>query len=207
MNAWPVAAIFVISVGLGLRRGPIGGGVLLAVILASWLTLGSVGDILAEAAEDTPVASLFLPRGSLGGDRAAVGPGSAESAPQPGPVLLDRPTFYRAAFLAVALMGYGAVWWMVPVATGLRTALTGGAMGALSAIGASLFLFPDRLLRLTGGGTLEALPVQALPADPGALGGRQPQTLIVAGVLLAVVLAVRAIRPVGGLSRLDDHER
>ena len=207
MSAWPVAALFVISVGLGLRRGSIGGGLLLAVILASWLALGSVGDLLAEAAEDTPVASLFLPRGSLGGDRAAVGPGSAESAPQPGPVPLHRPTFYRAAFLTAALMGYGAVWWLAPAASGLSNAVAGGVLGALSAAGAALFLFPDRLLRLTVGETLEAFPVQALPGDLGGLGGRQPQTLIVAGVLLAVVLAVRAIRPVGSLSRLDDHER
>ncbi len=99
------------------------------------------------------------------------------------------------------------MWWMIPAATGLRNILMGGILGALSAVGASLFLFPDRFLRLAVGGTLEDFAATALPADPGALDGRQPQALIVAGVLLAVVLAVRAIRPAGSLSRLDDHER
>jgi len=171
-NYLPLATILVLSALVGFRRGARSQLLLTAVIAGGWLALGPGGSPWAAEVE----AKL----GEMTGDPiTSVGVKGGYS------------TFLLSVII---LLAYFLLWRLGSRPESIRGALIGTLWGVTNGFLIALTLLPSTLLPslltpvTAGEGAVEAV-------NPQALGKFDLHPMIIGGVFLLIILAVRAIRP------------
>lgn len=168
-NYLPLATILVLSALLGFRRGARSQLLLTAVIAGSWLALGPGGSPLAAEVE----AKLEKMTG-----------GSIISAEAKG-------GYSTFLLLVIILLTYLLLWRLGSRPESIRGALIGTLWGLANGFLVALTLLPGALL-----------PFLLTPITVGerAVGAMTPgkfdfHPIIIGGIFILIILAVRAIRP------------
>lgn len=161
----PLAAILTLSALVGFRRGVRSQLLITAVIAGGWLALISGGSPLASKV-GTRVEKM------IGGSFISAGA-------KEGSFLL----------LAIILLAYFLLWRLGSRPESIREALIGTLWGVANGFLIALTLLPGAL----------SLPTPSIVGEQlmksQALGGLSLHPVIIGGVFIVVILAVRAIRP------------
>lgn len=171
-NYLPLATILVLSAFVGLRRGARSQLLLTAVIAGGWLALGPGGSPLTAEVE----AKLEK---MTGGSITLAGAKGVHS------------TFL---LLVIILLAYFLLWKLGSHPESIRGALIGALWGLTNGFLIALMLLPSALLpSLLAPITVGEKAVEAM--RPQALREFDLHPIIIGGVFILIILAVRAIRP------------
>ncbi len=173
-NYLPLATILVLSALVGFRRGARSQLLLTAVIASGWLALGSGGSPLTAQVE----SKLEKMRGGSIGSAGAKG------------------GYSTLLLLLIILLTYFLLWRLGSRPESMRGALIGTLWGVANGFLIALTLLPGALLpSLLTPITLGQRAVEAMKTETLTPGKFDLHPIIIGGVLMLIVLAVRAIRP------------
>ncbi|HAL61617.1 MAG TPA: hypothetical protein DCP08_04315 [Chloroflexi bacterium] len=173
-NYLPLATILVLSALVGLRRGARSQLLLTAVIAGGWLALAPGGSPLAAEVE-TKLEKM------AGGSIISAGAKEGYS------------TFL---LLVIILLTYFLLWRLGSRPESIRGALIGTLWGLANGFLIALTLLPSALLpSLLTPITVGERAVEAMKPGTMAPGKFDLHPIIIGGVFILIILAVRAIRP------------
>jgi hypothetical protein len=169
-NYLPLATILVLSALVGFRRGVRSQLLLTAVIAGGWLALGPGGSPLTAKVEEMTSGSIILAGAKEG--------------------------YSTFLLLLIILLAYFLLWRLGSRPESIRGALIGTLWGLANGFLIALTLLPGALLpsHLTPV-TVGAKAVEAMKPAATAPGRLDLHPVIIGGVFVLVILAVRAIRP------------
>jgi len=173
-NYLPLATILVLSALVGFRRGVRSQLLLTAVIAGGWLALGPGGSPLTAEVEtklEKMTGGSIILAGAKGG-------------------------FSTFLLLVIILLAYFLLWRLGSRPESIRGALIGTLWGLANGFLIALTLLPGAFLpSLLTPIAVGERAVEAMNPEAMAPGKFDPHPIIIGGVFILIVLAVRAIRP------------
>lgn len=173
-NYLPLATILVLSALLGFRRGARSQLLLTAVIVSGWLALGPGGSPLATQVESKLEG---MRDGSMGSAGAKGG-------------------YSTFLLLLIILLTYFLLWRLGSRPESIRGALIGTLWGLANGFLIALTLLPGALLpSLLTPITVGEKAVETMKPEAIAPGEFDLHPIIIGGIFILIILAMRAIRP------------
>ncbi len=173
-NYLPLATILVLSALVGFRRGARSQLLLTAVIAGGWLALGPGGSPLTaevEAKLEKMTGGSIISAGAKGG-------------------------YSTFLLLVIILLAYFLLWRLGSRPENIRGALIGTLWGVANGFLIALTLLPSALLpSLLIPITMGERAVEAMKPQAVAPGEFDLHPIMIGGLFILVILAVRAIRP------------